>query len=156
MTAGLLADQQNAERTGLPYWQFGILICASHPPLSMAASRLADSGVQGESDEHGVLVGDVQRDDVVRITSVHVTGTLDPHLEKGRRLRMYFDERTRTDLEFVMGHHLPGAGGDKTSDKGDTNKIRDAVLSAFGSQVPMMGSLDIVNDHELRKDQIVM
>ncbi|KAK4696322.1 hypothetical protein P7C71_g1576, partial [Lecanoromycetidae sp. Uapishka_2] len=133
MAAGLLADLQEGEATGLPYWQFGVFICASYPPLSMSSSRPATSKPTGEVDGHGPL-RDPDEDEIIHVPSIHVRGTLDPHLEKGRRLQKYFNEKTRFILEFEMGHHLPGAAGDTTSRKGDTDEIRDAILRAFRSE----------------------
>lgn len=133
--AGLLADLQGGEETGLPRWEFGVLLCASYPPLSMEYARKAARGEEwkGESDGHGEI-REVEEGEVIRVPSVHVRGTLDPHLEKGRRLERFFDQRTMVGLEFVMGHHLPGAAGDTTSEKGDTDKIRDAILQAYESR----------------------
>lgn len=131
-TAGLLADVQNGEETGLPRWEFGVLLCASYPPLSMEFARKVARGEEwkGEVDGHGD-VRVVEEGEVIRVPSVHVRGTLDQHVEKGRRLEMFFGEGSKVVMEFVMGHHLPGAAGDTTSEKGDTDKIRDAILQVY-------------------------
>ena len=130
--AGLLADTQNGEETGLPAWAFGVCLCASYPPYSLNYARkiAAGEGWKGESDGHGEIreVEDAER---IKIPSVHVRGLDDPHLEKGRRLVKYFDTRNGVEMELKMSHHLPGAAGDTTSDKGDTEKIRDAILKVY-------------------------
>lgn len=130
--AGLLADVQQGEQDGLPRWMFGVLLCANYPPLSMEFARRGarGEGWRGESDGHGE-VREVEAGEVIRVPSVHVRGTLDPHLEKGRRLARFFDGGAMVGLEFVMGHHLPGAAGDTTSEKGDTDRIRDAILQVY-------------------------
>ena len=133
MTAGLLADQEEGEATGLPYWQFGVLLCASYPPLSMSNSRTKQEP-KGVVDEHGEIFEPEERE-IIHIPSVHVRGTLDPHCEKGRRLTKYFDRETSVSMEFVMGHYLPGSAGDNTSSKGDTDAIRDAILRAYGGDL---------------------
>jgi len=134
--AGLLADVQDGSETGLPRWAFGVLLCASHPPLSMEFARkeARGDGWTGETDGHGE-VREVEEGGVIRVPSIHVRGTLDPHLEKGRRLEKFFDAGSMVGMEFVMGHHLPGAAGDTTSDKGDTDRIRDAILQAYEGRV---------------------
>ena len=129
MTAGLLADQEEGEETGLPEWQFGVLLCASYPPLSLSRAR-GYTAPKGMVDEHGEM-REPEEKEIIRIPSVHVRGKLDPHFEKGRRLAKFFDQDTSFHLEFVMGHNLPGAAGDTTSSKGDTDKIRDAVLRVY-------------------------
>lgn len=133
-TAGLLADQENGETTGLPHWKFGVLLCASYEPLSLENARKlamgADAAPKGEFDHHGEI-REPEAHEIIHVPSVHVTGTLDPHCEKGRRLFKFFDKETAIRMEFVMGHHLPGAAGDKTSDKGDTDAIKDAILRAY-------------------------
>lgn len=153
MAAGLLADLEQGEATGLPYWSFGVLLCASYPPLSMSSSRKVKGEPKGEADGHGPL-REPGQGGVIHVPSVHVRGTLDPHLEKGRRLVKYFDEKTRTSLEFKMGHHLPGAAGDTTSQKGDTDEIRDAILRAFGSAVPTDETKTTINDNGNEQKQI--
>lgn len=135
MVAGLLADLQEGEDMGLPHWKFGVLLCASHPPLSMSSSRPATAKPMGEVDGHGPL-REPSEDEIIHVPTVHVRGTLDPHLEKGRRLVRYFDEKTRISMEFVMGHHLPGAAGDTTSSKEATDEIKDAILQASEDQMP--------------------
>lgn len=129
MTAGLLADLQGGEEGGLPRWRFGVCLCASYPPLSMEWARKEARGEvwKGKSDWHGE-VREVGKEEIIHVRSVHVRGTLDKHCEKGRRLVKYFDKGMVADMEFVMGHHLPGAAGDTTSDKGDTDRIKDAIL----------------------------
>lgn len=148
MAAGLLADLKEGEATGLPYWQFGVFICASYPPLSMSSSRPETAKPKGEGDGHGPLK-DPGEDEIIRVPSVHVRGTLDPHLEKGRRLVKYFDEKTRISMEFVMGHHLPGAAGDTTSRKGDTDEIKDAILRAFRGKVSFDETNGMMNGDEV-------
>lgn len=130
--AGLLADVQDGSETGLPRWAFGVLLCAGYPPLSMEFARKVarGEGWRGHSDGHGE-VREVEAGEVIRVPSVHVRGTMDPHLEKGRRLERFFDRGSLVELEFVMGHHLPGAAGDTTSEKGDTDRIRDAILQIY-------------------------
>ena len=137
MAAGLLADQKEGEATGLPYWQFAVLLCASYPPLSMSSER-ARKEPKGVVDEHGEDL-EPERREIIRIPSVHVRGTLDPHCEKGRRLAKYFSRETSINMEFVMGHHLPGAAGDLTSSKGDTDAIRDAILRVFAGDLKAGG-----------------
>ena len=129
MTAGLLADQEEGEETGLPEWDFGVMLCASYPPLSMSRAR-GHTGPKPPVDEHGEVREPEERE-ILHTPSVHVRGTLDPHFEKGKRLAKFFDEDTSVHLEFVMGHNLPGAAGDTTSSKGDTDKIRDAILRVW-------------------------
>ena len=138
MTAGLLADQEDGEETGLPEWQFGVLLCASYPPLSLSRAR-GYTAPKGMVDEHGE-VREPEEKEIIHIPSVHVRGKLDPHFEKGRRLAKFFDKDTSFHLEFVMGHHLPGAAGDTTSSKDDTDKIRDAVLRAYEGDMKVKAS----------------
>ena len=136
MAAGLLADQQNGEAMGLPYFQFGVFLCGSHPPLSLALSRPSiPARPSKDVDEHGEM-REPDEDEIIHIPSVHVRGTLDPHFEKGRRLGKFFGRESAIELEFNMGHHLPGAGGDTTSDKGDTDRIVDAILKVYGEFLP--------------------
>ena len=136
MTAGLLADLQNGEETALPRWEFGVCLCASYPPYSLefARKQAAGKGWKGEADKHGEI-REPEAHEIIHIPSVHVRGTDDPHLEKGRRLEKFFDAGSMVGMEFVMGHHLPGAAGDTTSDKGDTDRIRDAILQAYEGRV---------------------
>ena len=131
-TAGLVADVQNGEDTQLPKWKFGVCLCASYPPLSMewAMKQAAGQGWTGETDFHGEI-REPDAKEIIHIPSVHVRGTLDPHCEKGRRLYKYFDKEQAFSMEFVMAHNLPGAAGDTTSDKGDTDRIKDAILRAY-------------------------
>lgn len=150
-SSGLLADLQNGEDTGLPNWDFGVLLCASYPPLSMELARKSttdtNQGIKPEFDSHGEI-REVEEHEIIRIPSVHVRGTLDVHLEKGRRLERFFDEREMETMEFVMGHHLPGAAGDVTSGKGDTDLMKEAVLRVYekagrgkGKGVEMTGEM---------------
>ena len=139
MASGLLADLQNSEPTSLPAWKFGVFICASYPPLSLQNARMAGLSGEGEVDGHGPVAAP-GAEEIIRVPSVHVRGLLDPHLEKGRRLERYFEEGSRVSLEFVMGHHLPGAAGDTTSGKGDTDEIRDAILRMYGGGRELNGS----------------
>ena len=134
-TAGLLADLQNGEETQLPNWKFGLMLCASYPPLSMeyAKNQSKGKGWKGKTDVHGEI-REPEAHEIIHVPSVHVRATLDPHLEKGRRLMKFFDDEIATEMEFVMGHHLPGAAGDTTSDEGDTEKIKEAVLKAYGNK----------------------
>ena len=81
-------------------------------------------------DEHGET-REPDEDEIIHVPSVLVRGTLDQHCEKGRRLAKYFDPETANVLVFNMGHHLPGAAGDTTSDKGDTQRIVDAILKVY-------------------------
>lgn len=138
MTAGLLADQEEGEETGLPEWQFGVLLCASYPPLSLSRAR-GHMMQKGTVDEHGE-VREPEEKEILHTPSVHVRGRLDPHFEKGRRLAKFFDKDTSFHLEFVMGHHLPGAAGDTTSSKDDTNKIRDAILRVYEGDMNLKAS----------------
>ena len=140
LTSGLLSDLQNKEDTQLPNWKFGVCLCASYPPYSLEWARKVAAGQEwkGESDGHGEI-REPEAHEIIHIPSVHVRGTDDPHLEKGRRLVKFFDEETMIGLEFTMGHHLPGAAGDTTSDKGDTDKIRDAILRVYGHPEPTNG-----------------
>lgn len=121
-TSGLLADAERGEDTGLPRWEFGVLLCATYPPLSMEFARelARGDGWKGKRDRHGE-VREVEEGKIIRVPSVHVRGTLDPHCEKGRRLGRWFDEETRIVMEFEMAHNMPGATG-------DTYRIRDAIL----------------------------
>ena len=131
-TAGLLADLQNGEQTQLPKWKFGVCLCASYPPYSLEYARQQAAGKQwkGESDGHGE-VREPEAHEIIHVASVHLRGKDDPHLEKGRRLAKFFDRELAIELEFNISHHLPGAAGDTTSEKGDTDKIRDAILSVY-------------------------
>lgn len=128
-TAGLLADLENGEDTALPKWEFGVCLCASYPPYSLEYARKQAAGEEwkGESDNHGEI-RELDESELIRIPSVHVTGKNDPHREKGKRLQKYFGKENVISMEFNMSHHLPGAAGDTTSEKGDTERIRDAIL----------------------------
>ncbi|MCJ1453283.1 hypothetical protein MMC28_003629 [Mycoblastus sanguinarius] len=129
--AGLLADQEQGTSVNMPHFQFGVFLCGSHPPLSISSFRSGAAVQEKPMDNHG-RVRDPSEDEIIHTPSVHVRGTLDQHLEKGRRLAKFFNPATRIDLEFTMGHHLPGAAGDTTSSKGDTDKIKEAILQAYG------------------------
>jgi len=149
LTAGLLADLQNKEDTNLPAWKFGVCLCASYPPYSLDYARKVAAGEEwkGESDGNGEI-REPEAHELIRIASVHVRGTDDPHLEKGRRLVKYFDKETLTSMEFKMSHNLPGAAGDTTSEKGDTDKIKDAILRAYGDHESKNGvNGSVTNGH---------
>ena len=136
LTAGLLADQVEGNATeGMPNWKFGVMLCGSYPPLSLSLARSPSTKPSQGIDEHGET-REPDEDEIIHIPSVLVRGTLDPHSEKGRRLVKYFDPETAIVLEFVMGHHLPGAAGDTTSDKGDNQRIVDAILKVYAGQLP--------------------
>ncbi|CAF9913094.1 MAG: hypothetical protein ALECFALPRED_008631 [Alectoria fallacina] len=136
LTAGLLADQeeQNAAE-GMPNWKFGVMLCGSFPPLSLSFAKMPSTKPSQGTDEHGET-REPDEDEIIHVPSVLVRGTLDPHGEKGRRLVKYFDPETAIAMVFKMGHHLPGAAGDTTSDKGDTQKIVDAILKVYADHLP--------------------
>ena len=131
-TAGLLADQQNGEDMGLPQWEFGVCLCASYPPQSLEFTRKQAAGEEwkGERDNHGEI-REVDESELINVPAVHVTGMNDPHREKGLRLQKYFGKENTISLEFNVSHHLPGAAGDTTSEKGDTERIRNAILQIW-------------------------
>ncbi|KAL9138289.1 MAG: hypothetical protein Q9175_000515 [Cornicularia normoerica] len=136
LTAGLLADQEERNAAeGMPDWKFGVMLCGSFPPLSLSLARTPSTKPSQGIDEHGETrePGD---DEIIHVPSVLVRGTLDPHCEKGRRLVKYFDPETAIVMAFKMGHHLPGAAGDTTSDKGDNQKIVDAILKVYADHLP--------------------
>ena len=136
LTAGLLADQAEGNAAeGMPHWKFGVMLCGSYPPLSLSLARSPSVKPSQGIDEHGEI-REPDEDEIIHIPSVLVRGTLDPHCEKGRRLVEYFDLEMASVLVFKMGHHLPGAAGDTTSDKGDTQKIVDAILKAYTGDLP--------------------
>ena len=131
LTAGLLADQVEGNAPeGMPRWKFGAMLCGSFPPLSLSLARSPSTKPSQGVDEHGET-REPDEDEIIHVPSVLVRGTLDPHCEKGRRLVKYFDPETANVLVFKMGHHLPGAAGDTTSDKGDTQRIVDAILKVY-------------------------
>ena len=133
LTAGLLADQEEGIATeGIPRWKFGVMLCGSYPPLSLSWARSSPPAGKPSQDidEHGPT-REPDEDEMIHVPSVLVRGSLDPHCEKGRRLVKYFDPETAIVMEFKMGHHLPGAAGDTTSDKGDTQRIVDAILKHY-------------------------
>ena len=136
LTAGLLADQVEGNvMEGMPNWKFGVLLCSAYPPLSLSLAKSPSTKPSQGIDWHGeTRVPD--EDEIIHIPSVSVTGSLDPHCEKGRRLSRYFDPEMATVLEFTMGHNLPGAAGDTTSDKGDSQKIVDAIMKAYRNGSP--------------------
>lgn len=136
LTAGLLADQEERNTTeGMPNWKFGVMLCGSYPPLSLSLARTPSKKPSQGIDEHGEI-RELEDDEIIHVPSVLVRGTLDPHHEKGRRLVKYFDDETAISLVFKMGHHLPGAAGDTTSDKGDTQRIVDAILKVYADNLP--------------------
>ena len=136
LTAGLLADQAEGNAPeGMPHWKFGVMICGSFPPLSLSLARSPSTKPSQGVDEHGET-REPDEDEIIHIPSVLVRGTLDPHCEKGRRLVKYFDPDTAVVLVFNMGHHLPGAAGDTTSDKGDTQKIVDGIMKVYAGRSP--------------------
>ena len=136
LTAGLLADQEERNAwEGIPIWKFGVMLCGSFPPLSLSLARTPTTKPSQGIDEHGET-REPDEDEIIHIPSVLVRGTLDPHGEKGRRLVRYFDQETAIAMAFKMGHHLPGAAGDTTSDKGDTQKIVDAILKVYADSQP--------------------
>ena len=147
-TAGLLADLENGEDTHLPKWQFGVCLCASYPPNSLEYARKQTAGEEwkGESDNHGEI-REPEAHEIIHVPSVHVRGLDDPHLEKGRRLLKFFDKETVVSFEFKISHHLPGAAGDTTSEKGDTDKIRDAILQVYGKHSSKNGVNGSLNGH---------
>lgn len=136
LTAGLLADQEERNAAeGMPNWSFGVMLCGAFPPLSLSLARTPSTKPSQGVDEYGET-REPDEDEIIHIPSVLVRGTLDPHCERGRRLVKYFDQETATSLVFKMGHHLPGAAGDTTSDKGDTQRIVDAILKAYADNLP--------------------
>ncbi|KAF6224337.1 hypothetical protein HO133_010914 [Letharia lupina] len=136
LTAGLLADQDERNAAdGMPNWKFGVMLCGSFPPLSLSLARTPSTKPSQGVDEHGET-REPEDDEIVHVPCVLVRGTLDPHSEKGRRLVKYFDPETAISMVFKMGHHLPGAAGDTTSDKGDTQKIVDAILKVYADHLP--------------------
>lgn len=136
LTSGLLADQEERNvGEGMPEWKFGVMLCGSFPPLSLSLARAPSTKLSHGIDEHGET-REPDDDEIIHIPSVLVRGTLDPHCEKGRRLVKYFDPDIAVSLVFKMGHHLPGAAGDTTSDKGDTQKIVDAILKTYADHLP--------------------
>lgn len=129
MAAGLLADREAGERGWVARLRVGVFVCGSYPPYSLAAARKVGGGWKPERvDKHGE-VREVEEGEVIRCPSVHVRGLMDVHLEKGRRLAEWFDEKV--EFEYEMGHHLPGAAGDTTSPKDATKEIAEAILSQF-------------------------
>ena len=135
LTAGLLADQVEGNAPeGIPLWKFGVMLCGSFPPLSISLARSPSAKPSQGVDEHGET-REPDQDEIIHVPSVLVRGTLDPHCEKGRRLVKYFDPETANVLVFKMGHHLPGAAGDTTSDKGDTQRIVDAILKVYPDHI---------------------
>lgn len=130
MSAGLLADQHNGDNEGMPKFKFGVLCCGAHPPMSLAYSQKPYKPVN--PDQWGE-VRELEPDEIIHIPTVHVTGLQDVHLERGRRLAKYFDNKIH--LEYDMGHHMPGAAGDTTSPKGATTEIAEAILKQFGADV---------------------
>ncbi|KAL6715161.1 hypothetical protein ACLMJK_007425 [Lecanora helva] len=136
-TAGLLADLQKGEDTHLPSWKFGVCLCASYPPYSLEFARNQAAGKEwkGQTDGHGEI-REPEADEIIHVPSVHVRGTNDPHLEKGRRLVKFFDSEMVIEMEFNISHHLPGAAGDTTSEKGDNEKIRDAIIRIYEEGKP--------------------
>ena len=136
LTAGLLADQEERNvAEGMPNWKFGVMLCGAYPPLSLSLARNPSTKPSQGIDEFGEI-RELDDDEIIHIPSVLVRGTLDPHCERGRRLARYFDPETAISLVFKMGHHLPGAAGDTTSDKGDTQKIVDAILKVYTDHLP--------------------
>ena len=136
LTAGLLADQVEGNAPdGMPKWQFGVMLCGGFPPLSMSLARSPSSRPSRGVDAHGET-RDPDEDEIIHVPSVLVRGTLDPHCEKGRRQVKYFDPESAIVMEFNMGHNLPGAAGDTTSDKGDTQRIVDAILKVSSNRLP--------------------
>lgn len=136
LTAGLLADQQEGNAAeGMPNWKFGVMLCGSFPPLSLSLARAPSTKPSQGVDEYGET-REPDEDEIIRVPSVLVRGTLDQHCERGRRLTKYFDQETAISLVFKMGHHLPGAAGDTTSDKGDTQRIVDAILKVYADNLP--------------------
>lgn len=147
MAAGLLADQAEEEEEGkgvgqqqkggeeglmmrMPRWKFGVLLCGSSPPYSIANAGKRPDQYKGGRDEHGLVEPPADAEVVEGVPTVHVRGLRDPHLEKGRRLERYFGGEKEV-MEFEMGHHLPQAAGDVASGgRNATNEIRDAVLRA--------------------------
>jgi len=130
LVAGLLADQQEGTAVGLPEWRFGVCICGSYPPLSLSASRRPPGPA-----EHAAMqceVWDPPAEHSIHAPSVHVRGLLDKNLPRGRGLANYFVQEKREEMEFTMGHNLPGAADDKTSEKDATQKIVTAMLKAHG------------------------
>ena len=134
MAAGLLADQEEGRAwAGMPVFRFGVLLCASYPPYSLANAERGAGDWLRERDHHGVLGMPAEGEIMKGTPTVHVRGSLDPHLEKGRRLGKYFGGRAqKVELEFEMGHHLPQAAGDERSGGvRSTEEIRDAILRVW-------------------------
>ena len=130
MAAGLLSDQERGENEGMPNWKFGVLLCGSHPPYSLRASRASLNGSKDEVkiDESGVI-SEPTVEEMIRVPSVHMRGLRDVHMEKGRRLAKFFSDKI--EFEFDQGHHLPGAAGDTTSPKTATADLADAILKQY-------------------------
>lgn len=130
LVAGLLADQQEGTAVGMPEWKFGVCICGSYPPLSLSASR-KPPGLAEQAAQEG-KAWEPSEEIVINARSVHVRGLLDKNLFRGRSLAKYFSVQDRIEMEFQMGHHLPGAADDKTSEEGATQRIVDAVIASSG------------------------
>ena len=130
MAAGLLSDQERGENEGMPNWKFGVLLCGSHPPYSLRASRVSLDGSKNEltSDESG-RISEPAMEEMIRVPSVHMRGLRDVHVERGRRLAKFFSDKI--EFEFDQGHHLPGAAGDTTSPKAATADLADAILKQY-------------------------
>ena len=126
-TSGLLADQVEGRNKGMPEFKFGVILCSGYPPMSLSASEQPYES--HGSDEHGPLM-EPTPEQIIHIPTVHVRGLQDVHLQKGRRIADFFDNKI--ELEYDMGHHQPGAAGDTTSPKGASTEIAEAILKQYG------------------------
>ena len=128
MVAGLLADQEEGRNEGMPHFKVGVMLCSGGPPMSMSNASKPYRKPQN-ADQYGEI-RQPQEDEILHTPTVHVRGLQDVHCERGRRLGYYFDDKI--ELEYDMGHHLPGAAGDTTSPKGATTEIAEAILKQYG------------------------
>ena len=62
----------------------------------------------------------------LRVPSMHLLGSEDPHREGGRMLAGCFAEDGKMVVEFAGGHHCPAR-------KGDVEMVRGAVVEAAGA-----------------------
>lgn len=146
LVAGLLADQQEGTSVGMPEWKFGLCICGSYPPLSLSVSKRPPGQAEGAASEGKMW--EPSEEIVIDLPSVHVRGLLDKNLFRGRSLAKYFSPQKRVEMEFQMGHNLPGAADDKTSEEGATQRIADAVLATYSEAQRIRSSEG--NTHSLK------
>ncbi|KAL9097644.1 MAG: hypothetical protein Q9163_006328 [Psora crenata] len=142
MAAGLLADQEEGRAAvEMPRFAFGVLLCASYPPYSLANAAKAPptQGVLAQRrDEHGTLVPP-RPDEVIYIPSVHVRGLVDPHLEKGRRLARYFagEEKEEEDEDGGQDAWSGYGYGDGNMTKGKKPEVTKVELEfEMGHHLP--------------------